>query len=292
MKHGIFLEGRRHFVYVNGQLVNRCNSIERAQYFFAEKTGSSATAPSSQGSDEPAAPQFHINERFDFLHRAVVMVAAGIQAAAVITGSGGLGKSYAVRRALESTGLRETIESETTKKAFITVKGYSTPKGLYRTLFENNDSVIVFDDCDSILKDPVALNILKGALDSYDTRVISWNADMRDDDLPRSFIFTGRVIFISNLAEEKIDQAIRSRAMTIDVSMTRKEIVERMEKMIGEDNFMPQFDQSTKLDALMFINDNTKIRNLSLRTLMTVCKVRASGSKDWKKMSEYLCCKA
>ena len=36
------------------------------------------------------------------------------------------------------------------------VKGYSTAKGLYRTLFENNGMVIIFDDCDSILKDDVA----------------------------------------------------------------------------------------------------------------------------------------
>ena len=48
---------------------------------------------------------------------------------------------------------------------------------MYRTLFENNKSIIVFDDCDAVLKDPVALNLLKGALDSYGKRIMSWNAD-------------------------------------------------------------------------------------------------------------------
>jgi hypothetical protein len=173
------------------------------------------------------------------------------------------------------------------------VKGYSTAKGLFRTLFENNDSVIIFDDCDSVLKDPVALNLLKGALDSYDTRIITWNAEIRDPDLPRSFIFTGRVIFISNMTEDKIDQAIRSRSAVIDVTMTLQEIVDRMQVMINDPEFLPDFEQETKTDALNFINElKSEMREVNLRTLITVCKVRAADTDGtWKNLAEYLTCK-
>ena len=137
-----------------------------------------------------------------------------------------------------------------TRKCFTMVKGYSTAKGLYRTLFENNKSIIVFDDCDAVLKDPVALNLLKGALDSYGKRIISWNADMRDDDLPRSFNFEGRVIFISNMTQDSIDQAIRSRSMLIDLSMTADQKIERMETIAKSDSFLPEYDKNIKQDAL------------------------------------------
>jgi hypothetical protein len=174
------------------------------------------------------------------------------------------------------------------RKCFTFIKGYSTPKGLYRTLFENNKSIIVFDDCDSVLKDPVALNILKSALDSYGKRIISWNADMRDDDLPRSFNFEGRVIFISNMDEGKIDQAIRSRSMMIDLSMTTDQKIERMETIAAAPEFLPEYDAAVKADALALIREiKEEVKEISLRTLISVAKVRASN-KDWKDLATYM----
>jgi hypothetical protein len=146
----------------------------------------------------------------------------------------------------------------------------------------------VFDDCDAVLKDPVALNLLKGALDSYGKRIISWNADMRDDDLPRSFEFTGRVIFISNMDQSKIDQAIRSRSMMIDLSMTLDQKIERMEHIALSAEFLPEYDKKVKTDALALIRDiKEDCKEISLRTLIAVSKVRASN-KDWKDLATYM----
>ena len=168
------------------------------------------------------------------------------------------------------------------------VKGYSTAKGLYRTLFENNKSIIVFDDCDAVLKDPVALNLLKGALDSYGKRIISWNADMRDDDLPRSFNFEGRVIFISNMDQDRIDQAIRSRSMMIDLSMTLDQKIDRMEYIAKSDEFLPEYDTTVKSDALALIRSiKTECKEINLRTLIAVCKIRASN-KNYKDLATYM----
>jgi hypothetical protein len=173
-------------------------------------------------------------------------------------------------------------------KSFTTVKGYSTAKGLYRTLFENNGSVIVFDDCDAVLKDPVALNLLKGALDSYGKRIISWNADMKDEDLPRSFNFEGRVIFISNLGQDKIDQAIRSRSMMIDLSMTTEQKIDRMEYIANLPEFLPEYDKKIKSDALGLIREiKDDVSEISLRTLISVSKIRAANT-DWKDLATYM----
>jgi len=240
--------------------------------------------------------RYDINTRFGFVEKLVTMVATGVQPSAVITGEGGLGKTYTVTKTLESHGFKDISDLAefqvgslvNTRKCFTTIKGFSTAKGLYRTLFENNKSIIVFDDCDSVLKDPIALNLLKSALDSYGKRIISWNADMRDDDLPRSFAFEGRVIFISNLDEGKIDQAIRSRSMMIDLSMTTDQKIERMETIAAAPEFLPEYDAKIKADALALIREiKDEVKEISLRTLISVSKIRASN-KDWKDLATYM----
>ncbi len=240
--------------------------------------------------------RFDINTRFGFVEKLVNMVATGVQPSAVITGEGGLGKTYTVTKTLEANGYKDISDLAdfqvgsiiNTRKCFTMVKGYSTAKGLYRTLFENNKSIIVFDDCDAVLKDPVALNLLKGALDSYGKRIISWNADMRDEDLPRSFEFTGRVIFISNMDQEKIDQAIRSRSMMIDLSMSLDQKIDRMEFIAKSDEFLPEYDAKIKSDSLSLIREiKDDCKEISLRTLIAVCKIRASN-KEYKDLATYM----
>jgi hypothetical protein len=240
--------------------------------------------------------KYDINTRFGFVEKLVNMVATGVQPSAVITGEGGLGKTYTVTKTLEANGFKDISDLAdfqvgsivNTRKCFTMVKGYSTAKGLYRTLFENNKSIVVFDDCDAVLKDPIALNLLKGALDSYGKRIISWNADMKDDDLPRSFEFTGRVIFISNMDQDRIDQAIRSRSMMIDLSMTLDQKIDRMEFIAKSDEFLPEYDATVKSDALKLIRSiKNECKEISLRTLIAVSKIRASN-KDWKDLASYM----
>jgi hypothetical protein len=240
--------------------------------------------------------RYDINTRFGFVEKLVNMVATGVQPSAVITGEGGLGKTYTVTKTLEANGYKDISDLAdfqvgsiiNTRRCFTMIKGYSTAKGLYRTLFENNKSIIVFDDCDAVLKDPVALNLLKGALDSYGKRIISWNADMRDEDLPRSFEFTGRVIFISNMDQDRIDQAIRSRSMMIDLSMSLDQKIDRMEFIAKSDEFLPEYDAKIKSDSLSLIREiKDECKEISLRTLIAVCKIRASN-KEYKDLATYM----
>lgn len=243
--------------------------------------------------------KFGINTRFDFVEKLVTMVCNDVQPSAVITGEGGLGKTYTVLKTLENNGFQDITElgefSAGTilgNKTFVTVKGFSTARGLFRTLFENNKSIVVFDDCDSILKDPVALNLLKGALDSYGKRIISWMAESRgDDELPKTFSFEGRVIFISNMSQDSIDQAIRSRSMLIDLTMTNEQKIERMGTISLCREFMPEYNKTIKTDALNLIRElKDSAREISLRTLISVCKIRHSNPKDYREMAEYLIC--
>lgn len=272
------------------------------EYMFKKITGEKATFSEIEAMQKPqVSDKFGINERFGFVEKLVNMVSSGVQPSAVITGQGGLGKTYTVMKTLQKSGIEDYNEvirklpvgsKILMSKLYVTIKGYSTPKGLYRTLFENNNAVIVFDDCDSILKDPVALNLLKGALDSYGKRIISWNAESfgKDDDLPRSFEFKGKVIFISNMDQDNIDQAIRSRSMMIDLSMTDDQKIDRMEFIAKSDEFLPEYDATQKADALALIRElKDEAKEISLRTLISVTKIRAAN-KDWKDLAAYVLC--
>lgn len=298
-------ENDRFVITVNGKTFKSVNP-SYIVWKFANLTGVNKTfSEIIEGSDSKPENQkmenqktdFPINQRFSFVESVVSMVAKGVQVSAVITGEGGLGKTFTVLKVLKEEGFQDLNDAEigsTGKNCFIQIKGFSTAKNLFRTLYENNNSVIVFDDTDSILKCPTSINILKAALDSYDRRIITWGAESRgDDDLPRSFEFTGRVIFISNLDQNKIDQAIRSRSMLIDLSMTLDQKIERMETLIQQEDFMPEYSSEEKLDALEFISDNkNSAREISLRSLITVSKLRAHSSRDtnWKDLAKYVLC--
>jgi hypothetical protein len=285
-----FVNGKYQAI-INGKTVKRTKK-EHMDYVLrkAGVQGSAAEASTPQES------RFSINERFGFVGDMVTMLCKGAQPSVIITGPGGLGKSYTVTKTLEANGFKDMsilddsfeVGTKTAKNKFVVVKGYSTPKGLYRLLYENKDGVIVFDDCDSVLKDPVSLNLLKGALDSYSRRIISWRADIKDEDLPTTFEFKGRVVFISNLASTQIDQAIITRSMAVDLSMTTQQKVERMRFILQSGEFMPTTNKQFKDDAIALIEElQDKVKELSLRTLIQVTKIRANAGANWADLAEY-----
>jgi len=299
--------------YVVGYIKSgQCARANKAKVVDAREVGEFiVTADGETEKIETSADKFGINDRFAFLEDFVKMVADKTSPSLVVTGEGGLGKTFVVNKTLRAAGLAnmqdllsfqedEAQEGEEPKattfsrgeneKQYTVVKGYSTAKGLFRTLYENRHRIVVFDDCDSVLENSTAVNLLKAALDSYDRRIITWNSESfgGDDDLPRSFEFTGGVIFISNRPIFKIDQAIRSRAICVDLSMTASQKIERMGTIIKAEEFMPQYDMEIKENALKFLDKmKNKAGDLNLRTLISVTRVAARGG-EWENRAEYL----
>lgn len=267
-----------------------------SKYYVRQKLKNMTTV-SFHAPIQPKLDEFGINKRFSFVENIVDMVASKTVPSVIVSGEGGLGKTYTVLKSLEKAGIKNITDLAdfqigdkiNLSKSYRVIKGYSTPKGLYRTLVEGNGMTLVFDDCDSVLKDPVALNLLKSALDSYGERYISWMADMRDDDLPKTFKFTGQIIFITNIVLERLDQAVRTRALCIDLSMTEDQKLERMETIALSDEFLPTIEKHIVKEALTFLKGLIgKAPNLSLRSLISVSKIADSGKADWKDLAKYV----
>lgn len=269
-----------HFTTKEGKKYSSANR-KYIEFQYNRVVGAEAVTSSETIDD---APKFSLEKKFEILARNVKMVATGLQKSLVLVGSPGSGKSFIVNKVLKQCGFKDISEVLATAedgavvnryKTYTVVKGYSTAKGLYRDLYENKDSIIVFDDADAIQKDIIAVDLLKGALDSNDKRIISWKADMRDEDLPRSFLFNGRIIFISNMTKQKFAQPLLSRATSIDLEMTQTEKIDRMETIMKEDDFLPEVPVSYKKDAISIIREVQRhCKEISLRTLIKVANIR------------------
>ena len=199
---------------------------------------------------------------------------------------------------------------------WVLIKGKSSPLGLYSSLFVNRDKLIVFDDIDSIFGNKDTINMLKASVDSYDTRVISWispitvdvsklDAEQKQElydqietklstdpenakiKYPNSFGFTGRVIFISNISEDKMDSAIKSRSFVIDITLKAKDVFNRMASILK--NILPDVDLNTKETVLDFLREKHEQNDITvdIRTLINGVKCKLSGSDRWQHLAEF-----
>lgn len=242
-----------------------------------------AAAELNEAVETPVA-RFDINQRFGFLERCVRLVATSTPTSLIITGDGGLGKSFTVFEQLQKAGMEKDVD-------YVVVKGYSTPKSVYRALYDNRDRIVVFDDCDSVLNNQTSVNLLKASLDSSDIRTVSWLTENgggeSEDSLPTRFDFQGKVIFISNWKENKIPQPLRSRALCVDVSMTADEKLERMSKIA--ENLKPDLAIEIKLEVIEFLRGfKDYISDLNMRTFLKVCDIRIADPSDWRDLAEYI----
>jgi len=79
--------------------------------------------------------------------------------------------------------------------------------------------------------------------------------------------------------------------MAVDLSMTNKQKIERMQHLLTSGEFMPEFDKTIKADAMSLIERlQDSVKELSLRTLIQVTKIRQGAGKNWANLAEYTIC--
>jgi hypothetical protein len=238
--------------------------------------------------------------RFDILKDMTKAVKNGDVRAMIVTGPPGVGKSFGVEEVLAKDDLFDMMGQR--KPKYEIVKGAMSAIGLYTKLYKFSESknILVFDDCDSILLDDIALNILKAALDSSKKRTISWNTDsrlLRSEGVPDRFEFKGGAIFITNLKFENVRSkklqehlaALESRCHYIDLRMdTDREKVLRI-KQIVKDGMLDSYELEdiAKDEVVNFIDENrSTMRELSLRTVLKVADLRKSFPTNWQNMAK------
>jgi len=245
---------------------------------YVDRTGEDGD--SVEGASKFKQSEYEIGKRFEFMEQLTRLVVEKNTPSLIITGDSGTGKSHTVLDVIKASEMTEGVD-------YIVIKGFTTPKSMYRILYEFHNKLVIFDDCDSVLKDAVALNILKAALDSYDRRVIHYRTE-KASDLPTNFEFTGQVIFISNYPAEKMNDALISRSILIDVSMSIEDRIERIRQILGD--LGPEnatIEQKTDVLDLM-IEKQKEAFDFSLRTFLRGLKIRMHVDNNWKELASYM----
>ena len=279
--------------YVNGDAVSKENTV-------------AFVAPQAEAETEEQI-MTRIRERFDILHEMTKACVNGDIRAMIVSGPPGVGKSFGVEQEIEKATLFDKLAGKRLRAEV--VKGSATPIGLYQTLYKYSDSncVLVFDDCDSILLDDVALNLLKGALDSGKKRTISWLSEssaLRREGIPDRFEFKGSVIFITNLKFDGMKSqklrdhldALQSRCHYLDLTLdTMRDKVLRI-KQIAKDGVLFQdydFEPCVQDEIVEFMEANqNRLREMSLRMALKIADLRKSFEGNWKRMAETTCMKS
>ena len=243
--------------------------------------------------------------RFEILEDMTRAVKKGDVRSMIVTGPPGVGKSFGVEKVLGKHDLLADVANDSKLKKYEVVKGAMSALGLYSKLYEYQDkkSILVFDDCDSVLLDDLSLNILKAALDSGNKRMIHWNTDsrlLRQEGVPNSFEFKGGAIFITNIKFEHVKskklkdhlEALESRCHYLDLTIdTEREKVLRI-KQIVEDGMLDKygFEAGAVEELLTFIDNNKKkLRELSLRMVLKLADLKAGFPDRWTGIAEMTC---
>jgi len=240
--------------------------------------------------------------RFEILDEMTQGSIDGIVRGMVVTGPPGVGKSYGVEKVIEKNSMFDKLADKPIK--FGTEKGAASAIGLYQLLYRYADpgSVLVLDDCDSILFDEVSLNLLKAALDSGKKRMISWNTEssaLRREGVPEKYEFCGSIIFITNLKFDKTRgkikdhlAAIMSRCHYLDLTMdTMRDKMLRV-KQIVRDGMLSEYkmDEKSEQEIVNFMEDNkTKLREVSLRMVTKLADLFKMSPERWRALAENTC---
>lgn len=264
-------------------------------------------APVVTETDEEAMDR--IKTRFNILDDMAKATIAGDIRAMIVSGPPGVGKSYGVEQQMEKASLFDQLTNSRTR--YEVVKGAMTALGLYAVLYKYSDAknVLVFDDCDSVFQDDLALNILKAALDSGKSRRICWNSDsslLSREGIPNSFEFKGSCIFITNLKFENIKskklqdhlEALQSRChflnLTIDNDRDKMLRIKQVDRDCEGGLFADyKFDNGQDKEIFDFMEENAhKLREVSMRMALKIADLfKVTGVNDWKTLAESTCMK-
>lgn len=238
-----------------------------------------------------------IRERFQIFGMSIDGVVEGTIRAMIVSGAAGIGKTETILRMFEAAKVNKNINYEVVRGNI--VSSYQ----LYQLLYEHNDedTVLILDDCDAILKDASALNILKSALESGDRpRVLTYHSNsVLNMGIPPKFEYSGRMIFITNEDFQRIIEKDRSqlsrhfkalmdRTMYLDLMLhNKREVYCRIKQMVGEgllDNM--DLEDHYHEEILFWLKSNLEgVRSLSLRTTIHIAEMIQTNPDHWQRMS-------
>ena len=254
-------------------------------------------------SDEEAIER--ISARFAILNEMTEAIAQDQIKGMIVSGPPGIGKSYGVETSLMKYSTFDDIAGR--ERKFEVVKGAMSAIGLYKKLYQHADKghVVCFDDCDVILYDDLALNLLKAALDTGRKRTLQWGTESRflhAEGVPNSFDFNAGIIFITNVKFDNVKskklrdhlEALQSRCHYLDLTIdSMRDRMLRIKQIVRagmlEKYMMPRSEQERMIEFIF--NNRNKLREVSLRMVLKIADLWKMAPDRYQALAEQTCMK-
>lgn len=202
----------------------------------------------------PGIKRRTVSGKFAGYRAAVNRLVNGDISFAFAYGKGGVGKTYHADQVFEARkqiAYDEDANMSPNSKDYdyVVISGRGGMGEGIKAFHKHRDKLIVFDDYDSLIKPSSSgksdmANILKAAFDSgKKDRRITHGMDLtgdNDDVVPKSFVFKGQALMITNLKKEEVPQPIldRTGGQTFDLSMDLGERLELIDKIYETDKIL------------------------------------------------------
>lgn len=266
---------------------------------------------------------------FEDIEKLTEFVSKGNSKSLIICGAAGVGKTYHVTSKLEKL----FGEAGTKWRYHSGMK--TTPFQFYKTVFTERFSTIVFDEADDILKNPDIIVMLKPLLDTSGQNTMEYSngtvqtlgkskseieqlsaeidkeiesgkipyLGKKNTDtnvlIPDKFYFEGQIVFISNMSASKIDSAVMSRSLYIDVHLAASDKIKRIKSILnakyadmGEDeinSIMESLGASIKAPAdnieYMTPEYMRSIKPVTIRSMEIAIKLKKCGIANWERLA-------
>ena len=307
-----YKEGKTgNFITVDGSAVPgfpdrsiRIKVVDKSEFDYLNEGENVVTGEAAQPETDDQIIE-RLRERFSILEDMTYAACDGVVRGMVVTGPPGVGKSFGVEAVLKDAGIMKKLSNDSLRR-FGVEKGAATPIGLYQLLYDYSadGSVLVLDDCDSVLYDELSLNLLKAALDSGKKRTLSWRSESRalaNNGVPDQFDFKGSIIFITNVKFERTRgklkdhlDAIMSRCHYLDLTLdTMRDKFLRCKQIVADGMLNEyKFSDEDKADLMDYIYTNkNRLREMSLRMVLKIADLRKMNATKWKSYVESTCMK-
>lgn len=215
----------------------------------------------------------------------------------IVSGAPGIGKTYSLSKRLD----KAHNSAECNVKS---ISGKMTTLALFEVLYKNRHStdVVLLDDMDSIFDSEDGMNLLKAVLDTSKRTVsyMSTSKYMRDNNIPNTFEFNGKIIFITNKDLHKIAgskgkqaphcQALISRSVYVDLEIQAKEdIMIHIENVMLSTNILSDYginQSGSNMILNWMLKHQERLMLPSLRTPVLISALYNSNPYDWEEICE------
>jgi len=190
----------------------------------------------------------------------------------MLYGSGGLGKTFCVKKELTDAKLKEGDD-------FLFICGHVSPMSFFKKLYQNKDKIICVDDLD-ILESGINLDMLKALLSDG---IVEYSSPVLKD-VPSQFSFSGSIIILLNEKPKNSEhlKAVESRILTYELEMdyeTKMSVIYDISKLDYDGISMKE---RQKIAEWIKNSTSKATKNLSIRLLFMCFEFYKFDRANWE----------